>query len=496
MSISPRKNLSGFFANVLKLATGNVLAQGFAIVIAPVLTRLFAPEAFGIVAIFTSITGITSIVACFRYDMAIVLPKTDGEAVNILGLSVFFILVVTAISSLAVFFAGDKIACLFNSPEFGQYLWLAPLMICFQGLFTAFSYWVTRRKQFGRITIATVLQSLATQSTKLALGFAGYVSGGVLIVTAIIGTIVSTGFMGFRIWSNDSALFRENLLSRRMIEGLRRYKRFPLIDTWSTLLNTFSWQLPILLLAFFFSPVIVGFYALGFNVVKLPMGMVGSAIGQVFFQRASEAHVHGGLSDLVTNVFRRLVSFGLFPLLILTAIGKELFVVVFGADWSEAGVFVQIMSPWLFFVLISSPLSNLPLVLEKQQVMLQFNIVIFLTRLGALLVGGYLGSARVALFLFSGSGIIIYGIFSYYLIQLSKASLRQCSLFIFEHALAGLLGIAIVLFAKTVIDWPPLLIGVSCLLVLLYEARVVFRDPRLRNEIITFLVISKPKMTE
>ena len=130
------------------------------------------------------------------------------------------------------------------------------------------------------------------------------------------------------------------------------------------------------------------------------MGMVGSAIGQVFFQRASEAHLHGGLADLVTNVFRRLVSFGLFPLLILTVIGKELFVLAFGNEWSEAGVFVQIMSPWLFFVLISSPLSTLPLVLEKQQVMLKINIVIFVTRLASLSVGGYLGSARMGLFLF------------------------------------------------------------------------------------------------
>jgi len=104
-----------------------------------------------------------------------------------------------------------------------------------------------------------------------------------------------------------------------------------------------------------------------------------------------------------------------------------------------------------------------------------------------------MGSARVALFLFSGSGIMIYGFFSYYLIHLSQASRGKCSLFFLEHALAGLFGIAIILFAKTVIVWPPLFVGLSCLMVLLYEAIVAFRDPQIRQGIAIFLSRSKSK---
>lgn len=484
---------SGFFGNVVKLVTGNVLGQGLSILVTPVLTRLFAPEAFGLVAIFTSITGVASIVACLRYDVAIVLPETDGEAVNVFGLGAALVFVFACISSFVVFIAGESIARLLNAPEFERYLWMAPLMILFQGLFTAFSYWVIRRKQFGKLAVATFLQSVATQSVKLALGFGGYVSGGVLIVTAMFGSLVSTGFLGFRIWSYDSALFQREVSFGGMIKYLQRYRRFPLIDTWSTLLNALSWQLPALLLASFFSPAVVGFYALGFNLVKLPMGMIGSAIGQVFFQRASVAHVHGGLTDLVTNVFRRLVAFGLFPLLLLTAIGQELFANVFGAGWSEAGVFVQIISPWLFFVLISSPLSTLFLVLEKQQAMLKFNVVIFVTRLASLLIGGHLGTPRVALLLFSGSGVIVYGALLYYLIHLSHASLRKCSLILFEHGLAGIIGIVVILFAKSIIMSNALLIGLACLLIILYEVRIMLRDPQVKAEIANFLSPLRPK---
>ena len=87
------KPSSSFAANVLKLVTGSVIAQGLGVLAAPVIARLFAPEAFGVAALFVSITGIIGVVACLRYELAIMLPKTDEEAANLLGISLFFVLI-------------------------------------------------------------------------------------------------------------------------------------------------------------------------------------------------------------------------------------------------------------------------------------------------------------------------------------------------------------------------------------------------------------------
>ena len=107
-----------------------------------------------------------------------------------------------------------------------------------------------------------------------------------------------------------------------MIAGLRRHKNFLVYGTWSALLNTASQQLPVLLLAFYFSPKIVGFFALGKTVLSIPLSIVGGAVSQVFFQKASEAHNRSGnLSKVVEEVFKRLVSsaFSLFCCLHLSA---------------------------------------------------------------------------------------------------------------------------------------------------------------------------------
>ncbi len=108
---------SSFAANVSKLITGSVFAQALGVLAATIVARLFAPEAFGVAALFASITGIIGVVACLRYELSIMLPKNDEEAANLLGLSLFFVLIFTGISALNIFFAGNVIVGLLNSPE-------------------------------------------------------------------------------------------------------------------------------------------------------------------------------------------------------------------------------------------------------------------------------------------------------------------------------------------------------------------------------------------
>lgn len=420
------KPSSSFAANVLKLVTGSAFAQGMGILIAPIIARLFAPEAFGVAALFASISGIIGVVACLRYELSIMLPKTDEEAANLFGVSLCFVLITTGISVLIILFAGDIIVELLNSPKLKKYLWLVPIAVFVSGVFLALNYWNSRTKHFGRLSIARVVSSIVTQATKLSAGFAGYVSGGVLIGTAIWGEFIAVSVLGGQIWRNDRRLFKASIQWKKMIAGVKRHKQFPIYSTWSAFLNTASQQLPVVILAFYFSPKVVGFYALGRAVLSMPMNMVGGAVTQVFFQKASEAYNRtGNLSRVVEEVFKRLVSLGIFPILLLTLIGEDLFIVAFGARWAEAGVYMQILGIWLFFVFISSPISTLFSVLEKQSAALLFNIILFVTRAISLICGGLIGDVRIALVLFSGTGSIIYICLSFWFLSSAGVSLSR-----------------------------------------------------------------------
>ena len=480
-----KKRMSTFAGNVLKLVTGSVFAQGLGVLVAPIVARLFAPEAFGVAALFVSIAAIIGVLACLRYELAIMLPKTDEEAANLFGVSLFFVLIITGISALIIFFAGDVIVNLLNSPELSKYLWLVPLAVFFTGIFKTLNYWNSRTKHFGRLSIARIVSSVTMQTTKVSAGFAGFVSGGVLIGTGILGQIVSTFVLGRQIWRDDRRLFKANIRWKKMLAGLKRHKKFPIYNTWSAFLNTASQQLPTIMLAFYFSPKVVGFYALGKTVLSMPMNMVGGAVAQVFFQKASEAHnCTGNLSAVVEEVFKRLVSFGIFPILLLTLIGEDLFVIAFGARWAEAGVYMQILGLWIFFQFISSPISTLFAVLEKQHYGLLFNTVLFLTRAASLIIGGMTGDVKFTLFLFASTGVACYGFLCFWLISKAGISAMQALYHIVKYSMYSsplLIVIALAKWSLGVQEIGVLLLGLCCLLV--YYLLVMMQDKELRKPI-------------
>ena len=193
------KPSNSFSGNVLKLVTGVTLAQALGILISPIITRLFAPEAYGISAIFLSITSIIGVIVCLRYELAIMLPQTHEEAANVLAVSLCLVFLITILSTLIVIWGSDYIVHLIRAPKLKNYLWLIPVAVFFSGVSTALNYWNTRTKHFGRISIIKIISSITTQSTKLTAGFAGFVSGGVLIITSMLG---GRGLRRSSCWTN------------------------------------------------------------------------------------------------------------------------------------------------------------------------------------------------------------------------------------------------------------------------------------------------------
>lgn len=405
-----------FAGNVFKLVSGNIFAQVLGIMLAPITARLFSPGAFGVAGVFSSIVAVVSLLTCLRYEFAIMSPKSDAEAANLFGLCLCLVLLTSFVASIILLAAGGSIAKVLKVPELGKYLWLMPVSILFSGLFLAFNGWNSRIKQFGRLSLAQVFSSLTAQATKLTAGFAGYVSAGTLIGTSTLGTIVSTSLLGGRIWHDDGRFLKRSIRWPMMIEGGKRYRDWPLFSVWSILFNTVSQQSPVWMLAFFFTPEIVGFYTLGKTVLGIPMILAGGAITQVFYQKASEVYnISGDLPGLLEGVFKRLVSLSILPIFIITMIGRDVFVVVFGARWAEAGIYIQILGLWFFFQFITAPVTYLFAVLEKQRLSLLFSIILFVTRVGSLIFGGVTGEIRLTLLLLAGTGILHYGILSLYL---------------------------------------------------------------------------------
>jgi O-antigen/teichoic acid export membrane protein len=489
MTAPTSTNRSSFFTNVLKLVSGTTLAQAITILTAPILSRIFTPAAFGVLNVFTSLIGIISIVICLRYEFAIMLPEDDTDAVNIFVLCLFITLGISVITGLILLSIGHPLVNLLKSPDLYAYLWLIPVALLIQGFFSGLNYWNSRTKHFGRLSIARVSASFTTSALPMLLAFIGMANASSLVYSWLAGTLVSTSVLGVQVFRNSGTVFFKYVNQSRLITNLKRYRKFPLVDSWGGFINNLSWQLPSLMLLYFFSETIVGYYSLSSRLILLPMNLVGSSIGQVFYQRTAELRSNPeNLSRSVYLVFRRLAAIGLFPAVVLGIAGPELFKIVFGTNWLEAGRYAQILSPWMFILFISSPLSTLFATLERQELGLIVNSVILITRFAALVIGGLTRNIYITLIIWSGTGVLVYGGLALWLLKLTHVPWASAFRTVLQFGLYACLPAVFLLVVKNTLTpsafW---LVIISVIVALAYYTVVLVKDHSLRDYLLALL---------
>ena len=470
MTNTPTKRNTTFKGDVLRLVSGTGLAQVITLLAAPILTRIYTPEAFGTAALFASITSIFGVLACLRYELSIVLPDNDRQAANLLAISMVFPVLIALVTLPLIWFGGSQLIEWVRMPELAPYLWLVPIMVLLGGIFSALNYWNTRTKHFTRLSIARISSAALATSTSLGAGLAGHPTGGALISASIAGQAVATTVLGGQIWRDNGRYILASVTWREMWTGIKRHKKFPLFSIWGALINTASWQLPILLLGAFFSPAIVGFYSLGLRILQIPMGLIGGAIAQVFLQRAAVARKDGTIDALVVDLLEKMLVACLVPMLVLAIIGKDVYIVFFGEAWAEAGVYTQILSLWAVLWFISSPLSAVVLVFEKMEKELALSLLSFILKIAAISIGGLFQEPRLALALFTLAGLVTYGYLLKIIFSLCGIKFIHLKAPFLKNMMGLLWPILSVMLLKLISSSSIILVFASAVITLLYFA--------------------------
>jgi len=182
---------SEFFKNVLALMGGTLIAQMISMASSPIVTRIFTPENFGLLALFATSVGIISRVGALCYERAIVLPNNNKDAISVFFLSVAILLFTTSIILTLVVCFNSDIADSLGNTEFSFWLWFVPGGILLAGIVNIMSYWRSRDKEFKQIGYARINEAAVSALTKISLGLLiGAYSGG-LIIGMILGSLVS-----------------------------------------------------------------------------------------------------------------------------------------------------------------------------------------------------------------------------------------------------------------------------------------------------------------
>lgn len=377
-----------FLRSVVTVSAGTMIAQAVGILFQPVVSRLYTPSDMGLLANFMAITSVLAVIASGCYENAIVLPEKEKEANAVVFaggiIAIFFAILCTIF---CVLFK-NKLIKLFGLEDIPiVWFYLLGGYAGIIGIDAILNKYAIRNAHYKVIARTLITQQIGNNVIKTG---AAFFSRG--LEGLFIGTIFSQIARVVSLLQGE----REGLFKKYpskiedIVFVIKRYKKFPLVTSWSVLLNVASVQLPVIIITNLFSSETSGAYAMANRLLGIPMALVGTSIANVFLQKASEFRSDiNSLRILSNKVYQKLLLFGAICMSTIYFWGDMLFPFFLGKNWMIAGVFSQKLSFWLLFVLVTSPLTQIYTILEKQGEGLIMNIILFVSRTATIFICYY-----------------------------------------------------------------------------------------------------------
>ena len=214
--MSPGAN-NEILKSIIVLASGPASAGLISVLILPILTRIYSPADFELVAVLTAIITLVSVVGSLRLNTAIPLVITLDKTLRLVRLSLFLILLISCVSALTLYFFRHEISAQFPQLDLNSYLWIVPIGIILASSYDVLQFWHTKSKNFSLIASTRFYQAIFGAFTQIGLGLYGVVPGGM-----IFGTILKSGIGLGRLFSN---------VGKFKVLLVKRYKLLELYNT-------------------------------------------------------------------------------------------------------------------------------------------------------------------------------------------------------------------------------------------------------------------------
>src|SRR5690625_3890339 len=401
-----------FIKSIILVAFGTAGAQAIALIFSPIITRLYGPEAFGLLGTFTATLSLVAPITALTYPIAIVLPKSDHNAGGLVKLSLIIATTTSTVVFLTLIVAKTSLISILNLEKISNYIYLIPFAMFLSSLQEIMEQWLIRKKQFKVSARVAISQSFLLNSLKSGIGLIAPTAAALITLTALGHFLYASQlWLGSKKWGahRDHISYPER--KKANLKKLAyEYRDFPIFRTPQISINAISQSLPVLVLAAYFGPAVAGFYTLARTVMAAPAHLLGSSIGNVFFIRITET-VNDGKNP--KPFIQRATLLALLvatpPFSIVMIWGGPIFKFVFGSQWYDAGVYAQWIAIWLLFSLAARPVIAAIPVLELQGWFLQIELLFIFLKAAAIFFGAIIyGSALYAVSLYSLASALLY----------------------------------------------------------------------------------------
>lgn len=373
------------------------------IVVTPILTRLYSPSDFGEWGIFSGFVTIVSVGMFFCLENAIMKSETSK--------------VMTA-TSLLCLLSGISVTCIivlalsagaFLELSFASNFPSIPLLACYLLLYTLYTILFNiynREGKYTTLSFCNVVQGISQAVFRLLFALFSVLCVNGLIMGTVVSQLCSVTFLLFfvkRYVNFESVSFP--LLAKTITEN----KKFIIFDTPSSILSFAAFNLPILILSFFFLKEEIGCYSIILQLLLVPMSFFGSSMSKVYYQQlCSVGCQDNSLTDITDKVLRITTVVSILPLAFLALGGDAIVVMFLSEKWMTAGNIALCLSIWSFPILLTQPLLPLFRYLDKMSIMFKYESLYFFISIASLLCCCFFsGNLILILSMYSISALIV-----------------------------------------------------------------------------------------
>jgi O-antigen/teichoic acid export membrane protein len=408
---------SEFVKNVTTMMTGTAIAQFVPVLISPVLTRIFAPDDFGILTIFLSYSMIVSTIITGKYEMAIMLPKSSDDAINLGGLATLLTAVLSSVFLIIVILFKDSFTLLPGVEKISKWVIILPVSAGLLAYGNILNYWISRNKNFASISRGKFIQTLTTSGFNIGIGlFAPFPL--ILVLGNLIGQCLNTVYLTFIIIKNQGKFLR-NLSFNSFRSVGRKYIKFPLFDIPNSLSYSISTQGMNLVFTKFFGETVLGYFSMVQRILITPFSFISLSFTQVFFEKMSDVYNNNRteFNKYLRKAQDRLIVYFILPFFAFVFLSKFIVPFIFGKDWGIMYKYIFVLAPMIFFNLTTSPYTYIFKILNKQEVALLLNILRMMALISVVITGNRL----------SGDPLFVFALFSLASIFITALSIIICS---------------------------------------------------------------------
>lgn len=364
---------------VFAFSAATAVAQVFPLVVAPLISRLYSPAAFGGYATFYAVAIILGTVAALSMQNVILIEEKDEDAFAAMIVVLLAPLTFSLTIALALVLAPARLLLDLFPQIDPRLLLLLPLTVVFSSVFQVGYVWLLRMGQYRVLAANKIILAATTAGVQVGIGFLHIGALG-LVLANLAGYCLATLAVWRVVFSDEKRRARAPTL-QAVRDVYLRHRNFPLYTTPAQLLNSTANYIPDLLIGRLFGAEVLGQYSLGMRMVAMPLAFLATTVQDVFRRDSSrEFAATGGCERSFARIL--IVTSGVAVLLLAPGIFllRWVFPLVFGVEWSSAAFYIQAMAALLIVRFVSSPLSFVWIVTGRQKHDLQWQLgLLFIT---------------------------------------------------------------------------------------------------------------------